>query len=150
MSASRKHIHRHRVAFGDCDPAQIVFYPNYFKWFDTASLEFFRACGVPPWRELEAGSGIIGTPLVKASAKFLAPASYGDDLDIEISIAEWRHKSFVMKYTIRRGDTVIAEGEETRVFAIRDAENPGRIKAVAIPAEIKALCEAAGEESPER
>jgi acyl-CoA thioesterase FadM len=23
------------VAWGDCDPAGIVYYPNYFHWFDT-------------------------------------------------------------------------------------------------------------------
>jgi 4-hydroxybenzoyl-CoA thioesterase len=102
IAATRSHMHRQRIAFGDCDPAQIVFYANYFKWFYSASLEFFRACAAPPWRELDAGTGVIGTPLVKASARFLAPASYGDDLDIETSIAEWRHKSFVMKYVFAR------------------------------------------------
>ena len=138
---SRSHIHRHRVAFGDCDPAQIVFYPNYYKWFDTAALEFFRACGIPAWRELEQSRGIIGAPLVKASARFAAPASYGDDLDIEVTVAEWRSRSFVMHYTIRRGDTLIAEGEETRVFAVKDEGNPGRIKAIAIPEDLRRLCD---------
>jgi 4-hydroxybenzoyl-CoA thioesterase len=138
---THRHIHRLRVAFGDCDPAQIVFYANYFKWFDTAALEFFRACGVPSWRELEASRGIIGAPLVNASARFVSPASYGDDLDVETSVADWRRTSFVMKHTIRRGDTLIVEGEETRVFAMHDTEVAGRIKAIAIPADLRALCE---------
>ena len=79
----RSHIHRYRVAFVDCDPAQIVHFSNYFRWFDTASREFFTACGVPSWRDTERDCGIIGTPLVDAQASFRNPATYGEDLDIE-------------------------------------------------------------------
>ena len=30
----RSTFYKHRIAFADCDPAQIVFFANYFKWFD--------------------------------------------------------------------------------------------------------------------
>lgn len=138
---TRKTMHRHRIAFSDCDPAQIVHFSNYFKWFDTASFEFFVSCGVPPWRELALTRGIIGTPLVNASAKFVNSATYGEDIDIETSIVEWRNKAFVMKHVACRGDTLIAEGEEIRVFAIHDPDNPLRVKAIPIPADIRAMCE---------
>ena len=39
----------------------------------------------------------------------------------------------VLKHVIRRGETVLAEGEEKRIFAIEDPADPKRIKAVAIP-----------------
>ena len=35
----------HRVEWGDCDPADIVFYPNYFRWFDAASWNLFEVAG---------------------------------------------------------------------------------------------------------
>ena len=35
------------VGWGDCDPAGIVFYPNYFRWFDDASWRLFEAGGLP-------------------------------------------------------------------------------------------------------
>ena len=63
---------------------------------DAASLHFFAPPASPPWREFEAPTGIIGTPLVDASARFLRPATYGDVIDIETAIDEWRGKSFVM------------------------------------------------------
>ena len=72
----RSTFHKHRIAFADCDPAQIVFFANYFKWFDTSGFEFFVACGVPPWRDTAAKGGIIGTPLVKATATFVNSASF--------------------------------------------------------------------------
>ena len=134
------HLWRYRIAFSDCDPAQIVFFANYFKWFDTASREFFSACGIPSWRETERSRGIIGTPLVDAQAKFLNSATYGEDIDIESCVEQWNNKSFVMRHVARRGDIVLVEGREVRVFAIKDPENPLRIKAIPIPDDIKAAC----------
>jgi 4-hydroxybenzoyl-CoA thioesterase len=137
----RSTFHKHRIAFADCDPAQSVFFANYFKWFDTSGFEFFVACGVPPWRDTAQKGGIIGTPLVKATATFVNSATYGEDVEIESWVHEWRTKSFVMHHVARRGDTVLAEGEDIRVFAIMDPEHPTRIRAVPIPPEIRALCE---------
>ena len=137
---TRRHTSHFTVEFGDCDPAQIVFYPNFFRWMDAASLRFFRAAGVPPWREFEAQSGIIGTPLVDASARFLRPATYGDLIDIDTAIEEWRGKSFVMSHVIRRGEDVLVEGREIRVFAKRHPSDPARIQAVPPPESVRAWC----------
>jgi len=137
----RSNIYRLRIAFGDCDPAQIVFYPNYFKWFDASFREFLTACGVPNWCETAATRGIIGAPLVDASAQFRNPATYGEDIEIESSVVEWSGKAFVVRHVARRGATVLAEGREVRVFAIRDPADPLRIKAIAVPADLRALCE---------
>ena len=137
----RRHIHRLRIAFSDCDPAQIVFFANYFKWFDTAFREFFTACGIPSWRETTAQRGIIGTPLVDAQARFVNSATYGEDIAIESWVETWKTKSFVARHVARRGDTVLCEGREVRVFAMPDQQDPLRIRAIPIPADYRALCE---------
>ena len=136
----RTHITPYRIAFSDCDPAKIVFFANYFKWFDTAGREFFTACGVPGWSETERTSGIIGNPLVSAQADFLAPATYGEDIEIESWVESWGKTSFVMEHIARRGETILARGREVRVFAIRIAENPPKIQAIPIPEAIRAAC----------
>jgi 4-hydroxybenzoyl-CoA thioesterase len=143
----RVHTTRFVVEFGDCDPAQIVFYPNFLRWMDAASLHYFRAAGVPPWREMEARSGIIGTPIVDVSARFLRPASYGDALEVDTSIVEWRGKSFVLAHRIRRGAEVLVEGREVRIFARRHPDDPARIEAVPAPADVRAWCDATGPEA---
>ena len=96
-----------RVEFGDCDPARIVWFPNFFRWIDAASRHFFVECGVPPWHETEAATGMIGTPVVDTHARFVKTASYGDILQIHTSIAEWRGKSFVQRHRILREDASI-------------------------------------------
>jgi 4-hydroxybenzoyl-CoA thioesterase len=138
---SKTHITRFTVEFGDCDPAGIVFYPNYFRWMDASTLHFFRAAGIPPWQQLAAEMGIIGTPIVDVSARFLRTASYGDAIEIETTIPEWRGKSFVFSHIIRRGPDVLVEGQEVRIFARRHPNDAQRIQAVAAPEAFRKACE---------
>lgn len=143
-SQPRTAVYTQRVEFGDCDPARIVWFPNFFRWIDAASRHFFLQCGVPPWHETEQSRGLIGTPLVDTHARFLKTASYGDTLQIHVHVAEWRDKSFVQRYRIQRENAdgsvdLIMECDEVRIFAARREDGKG-IRALPIPADIKALC----------
>lgn len=129
-----------KVEFGDCDPAQIVYFPNFYRLMDAASHHFFTSCGVAPWREIEHTLGIIGTPLVDAQARFLKPASYGDILQIDSAVTDWRNKSFVMRHQIHRGNDLLVECTEVRVFARRINGDPLQIRAVPVPVAIRTLC----------
>ena len=135
---SKTQIHRVTVHFGDCDPAGIVFFPNFSRWMDDASLVYFRACGVPPWRELEKTRGIVGTPLLEIHTRFFKPATYGETIEVHTSIVEWAAKTFRHRHVVTRGDTVLCEGTEVRAFVRRD--DGGRLRAIAVPEDIRALC----------
>lgn len=136
---SREVIYTQRVEFGDCDPARIVWFPNFFRWIDAASRHFFVECGVPTWTETEKTLGVIGTPLVDTQAKFLKTATYGDTLAIHVTIPEWRSKSFVQHYRVMKDGNAIMECNEVRIFAGR--RDDGGIRALPIPEEIRRLCE---------
>lgn len=137
---SKTTVYDIRVQFGDCDPAGIVFFPNYSKWMDASSLHFFMSCGVPPWRELLKTRGIVGTPLLEINTKFRSPATYGETLQIHTSVVEWRAKVFIQKHVVMRGDTLLCEGLETRAFVVHPEGEPDRIKSIPIPEDIRALC----------
>ena len=137
---SKTVVYEVQVTFGDCDPAGIVFFPNFSKWMDASSLNFFMKCGVPPWRELVKTAGIIGTPLLEINTKFMQPATYGETLQIHTSIVEWRDKVVLQKHVVMRGDVVLCEGIETRAFCIKHPDDPDRMKAIPVPADIKAMC----------
>ena len=138
---SKSNIHRVTIRFGDCDPAGIVFFPNFLKWMDEASLAFFMAQGVPPWRVLEKQRGIVGTPLLEIQTKFVKSATYGETIEVHTTVEEWNAKTFRHRHVIRRGDDLICEGTELRVFVQRDAENRDRLRSIPIPEDIKALCQ---------
>jgi 4-hydroxybenzoyl-CoA thioesterase len=133
-------VYEVKVAFGDCDPAGIVFFPNFSRWMDAASLNFFAVCGVPPWRELVKTTGIVGTPLLEINTRFSQPATYGETLRIHTSVQEWRDKVFIQKHVIRRGEDLICEGLETRAFCICHPDKPERMKAIAVPPDIRSQC----------
>ena len=136
---AREIIFTQRVEFGDCDPARIVWFPNFFRWIDAASRNFFVQCGVPPWHETEKSLGVIGTPLVDTSARFIKTASYGDTLDFHVSVAKWRARSFVQHYRVKRGDDAIMTCDEVRIFGGRRED--GSLRALPVPPEIRRLCE---------
>ena len=137
---SRINVHRVEVHFGDCDPAGIVFFPNFSRWMDESSLAFFKACGVPPWRELVKTRGIVGTPLLEIHTKFFKPATYGETIEIHTGIEQWAAKVFHHRHVIKRGDDVLCEGTEVRAFVMRDPANADRLKAMPVPEDIRALC----------
>jgi 4-hydroxybenzoyl-CoA thioesterase len=46
-----------------------------------------------------------------------------------------------MRHVIHCGNTLLVEGEETRVFAIADPDDSKRIKAIPIPTDLRVMCE---------
>jgi 4-hydroxybenzoyl-CoA thioesterase len=136
---SRSNIHHVTVHFGDCDPADIVYFPNYSRWMDQASLAFFKSCGVPPWRDLEKTRGIVGAPLLEIHTRFLRPATYGDELQVVTTVQAWARKTFTHHHRVMRGEELLCEGTEVRAFVVRDPSS-GRIRAIEIPEDLRALC----------
>ena len=124
------------VEWGQCDPAGIVFNPRFFEVFDQSTwLLFEAALGVQP-QDLAAAFDIVGVPLVDARANFIKPAKFGDVVEIASRISEFRRSSFEVEHRLTIGDELLVEGGETRVWAARDKNNPERLRAVAIPAEV--------------
>ncbi|MBU6257390.1 MAG: acyl-CoA thioesterase [Burkholderiales bacterium] len=127
------------VQFGDCDPAGIVFFPNYSRWMDAASHQYFVACGLPPWREMAQLPGCIGAPLLEIHTRFHAAVTYGERIDFATCIEEWRGKVFIQRHRVTRGDALICEGRETRALCVLDGG--GKLKAVPVPDFIRSACE---------
>ena len=126
------------IEWGDCDPAGIVFYPRYFAWFDACTAGLFAAVGLPK-PQMIAKYNLLGIPMVDTRARFLVPSKFGDEVSIISSITEFRRSSFDIRHQLMRGETLAVEGFETRVWTVRNPENPERIKSQPIPAEVIAL-----------
>lgn len=126
---------RIRVEFADCDPAQIVFYANYFRWFDNCTSALFRAAGLP-LKELFSSYGVVGIPIVEAHARFVIPSFFGDELVAESSVNEWRTSSFVITHRFFHGKKLAMEGWETRVWTGTHPTKPQRLKSVALPKDV--------------
>jgi 4-hydroxybenzoyl-CoA thioesterase len=135
-------VYHHKVIvhWGDTDPAKIVFYPNYFAWFDESARMYFDSVGLD-WDTLMAKYGISGLPIVEAKANFLAPCLFRDEITIETSIGKWNEKTFEMRHAVVNRGVRAVEGYEMRVWARPREDDPKRLKAFPIPPEIKAAFE---------
>jgi 4-hydroxybenzoyl-CoA thioesterase len=124
------------IEWGHCDPAGIVFNSRFFQFFDWGTWTLFEAAlGVKP-HELGPVYGIMGIPLVEAGARFLAPARFGDLVELTSQVSEFRRSSFDVDHKLMVRGELAVEGRETRVWAGRDPANPAAIKAQPIPADV--------------
>ena len=134
-----------RIEWGQCDPAGIVFYPQFLVLFDAATGHLFARTGLSPL-EMRRKFGIVGMPLVEQGTKFLLPCRFDDEITLESEAGDWGRASFVVRHRIFSGDQLAVEGFEKRVWATTDPGHPGRIRSLPIPPEIIAcLSDPAGE-----
>jgi acyl-CoA thioester hydrolase len=128
-----------RVNWGDTDKAGIVYYPNYFKWFDIAGHQFFRSVGLAP-AKLAAEQQII-LPLLDARCTFEKPLYYDDIITIQTQVAEINRKTIKLHHEVYRGDTRTGYGYELRGWV---KEEEGKIFAVPIPDDVKEILQKEG------
>ena len=128
--------HHFRVEWGECDPATIVFYPRYFAWFDEATASLMRIAGQPV-ADLRKRYGIVGFPLVSAGADFKSPLAWGDEARVLTGIERIGTASLALRHLVMKGETTIAEGRETRVWA-RQGATEGTLSSGPMPPEVVA------------
>ena len=124
-----------RIEWGQCDPAGIVFYPQYLIIFDTSTGWLFERSGLSPLA-MRKKYGIVGMPIVEVGARFVTPCRFDDDVTIESDVGEWGRSSFTVRHRVVKESKLAVEGFEKRVWAGPDPDRPGAIQARPIPAEI--------------
>lgn len=111
---------RLRVIYGDTDQMGVVYYANYFRYFEFARSEYFRALG-GSYRELEREGFLL--PVVEASCQYKVSARYDDVLLIRPRLTEVRRVSLTFTYDIHREgeqDTLLCTGRTVHACVGRD------------------------------
>ena len=73
------------VRFAHCDPAGIIFYPQYFMLAHDSKEDWFRdGLGYPIEKMITADRR--GFPIVKLDAEFMRPSRLGEQIDYEIRV----------------------------------------------------------------
>ena len=127
-----------RIHWGDCDPAGIIYYPNYFEMFDRCTtLMFEQALGMTKVNYLRVYD-FSGHPCVQTNAHFHQPTRFGDDVVVESTIAKLGTSSFEVHHRLTKNGKLAVEGAETRVWVRRQGPEAKSIKAHPIPDEVVA------------
>jgi 4-hydroxybenzoyl-CoA thioesterase len=128
------------VEWGDCDPSGLAFYPRYYEWMDASTHVLLGSVGLDH-HALRRDHGVLGTPLVQATARYVSYAVFGDVLRARARIARLGSSSIIVEHSFHAGERLLVEGEEVRVWARDDRESRqhARIRAVPIPDAVRAL-----------
>ena len=86
-----------RVRFQHCDPAGIVFYPQYFVLLHEVQEDFLSHIGFAEHRLIASG---IGLPIVDMKTEFLGMCRHGDVLSLTLSLTRIGGASLGMHYEI--------------------------------------------------
>jgi YbgC/YbaW family acyl-CoA thioester hydrolase len=116
---------RRRIEFSDTDMAGICHFARFFIFMETAEHEFLASLGTPV-SAVEDGHR-TGWPRVAASCDYLAPARFGDVLDLHVKVARKGRTSISWEHEISRQGTPIARGRITTVhcrFGLDGAAQP--------------------------
>src|SRR5579862_1342522 len=125
------HEEEYRVTLGDTDAAGVVFYPNYYRWFDRMTRELFRAAGQPLEAYWRQGYAPV---LVDTQCSFLVPVRYGDVIRLRVHISEVHEHSFRVDHEIQLGEEIAARGHGVRAWMRIDGPTVGR---AALPIALK-------------
>lgn len=84
------------VRFSDCDPAGIVFFPNYFIMLNGVIEDWWMHLG-HPWTEI-VGQRRIGTPTAHLDTAFVAPSLFGETLRFHLSVESLGKSSLILQH----------------------------------------------------
>jgi len=91
-------VHPITVRFGECDPAGVVYYPRYFDWFHRTMEAWFGEGLGRPYHEVLAEHGF---PSVHAEADYKAPCRAGDQVQVELEVAQLGRASVTLALAVR-------------------------------------------------
>ena len=92
-----------KIRFHHCDPAGIVFYPQFFYLLHEAQEDFFAHIGFPEHSMINAGYGV---PIVDLKTQFLGMCRNGDDVEITLALSKLGNSSIGMDYEVLGGGQV--------------------------------------------
>jgi YbgC/YbaW family acyl-CoA thioester hydrolase len=122
-----------RVEFADTDLAGIAHFANFFRYMESAEVDFLQTLGLSVrlvWQEEH-----LGFPRVAAACDYLRPVTFEDVLEIEVRVERVGRKSVSFAFDFGCRGEVVARGRVTSVCCRVGA---GReLEAIEIPAGLR-------------
>ena len=68
-----------RVRYAETDKMGVVYYANYFVWFEVGRTDLLRASG---WTYRDMETEGFGLPVIEAHCTYREPAKYDDEIEV--------------------------------------------------------------------
>jgi 4-hydroxybenzoyl-CoA thioesterase len=120
------------IRFAHCDPAGIVFYPQYLVMFNGLVEDWITDGLGIPYPEL-IGSRRIGLPTVSLHCEFKAVSRMGDDVTLGLQVEAIGNRSLTLQLDCVSGDEV-----RVRVRNVIVTTSLETHRAIALPEDLRA------------
>jgi acyl-CoA thioester hydrolase len=120
---------RRRVEFVDTDMAGIAHFSNFFRWMESAEVDYLHARGLSVTFDWEGQH--LGFPRVAASCDYMKPVRFEDVLQIAVTLERIGTKSVTYSFEFVHQGVLAARGKVTSVCC--RVREDGTIEPVEIP-----------------
>lgn len=131
MNIARSFESQKLVRFQHCDPAGIVFYPQYFVLFHELIEDWFNDGLRVNYADFVAIRK-LGVPTVHMEVDFVAPSKIGERLRMQLAVKRIGTRSIMLSLAAFAGDALRVQVQQTIVlFSLAQRES------VAIPDDLR-------------
>jgi acyl-CoA thioester hydrolase len=114
-----------RVRYAETDKMGVVYYANYFVWFEVGRTDLLRTLG---WSYNEMEKAGITLPVIEAHCEYLRPARYDDDLEVRTEGRLLSPIRMEFRYEVHRiADATIAASGRTVHASLDSNGKPRRL-----------------------
>jgi acyl-CoA thioester hydrolase len=114
-----------RVRYAETDKMGVVYYANYFVWFEVGRADWLRSLGWT-YREMES-EGIV-LPVIEAHCEYHRPSRYDDEMEVRTQGRMLSAARVEFSYkVVRRGDEQVTASGRTVHVALDASGRPRRL-----------------------
>jgi acyl-CoA thioester hydrolase len=99
-----------RVRYAETDQMGVVYYANFFVWFEIGRVELLRQIGFD-YKQMELVDDCV-LPVVEAACRYKSPARYDDLIVIETRVSAMRTSVLKFAYKVFRAGESFSDGSE--------------------------------------
>ena len=126
--------YHHRVQYYETDMMGVTHHSNYIRWMEEARTDFMDQMGFP-YTRMEAEG--VRSPVRSLSCEFKRPTTFGDEVEIRVSIESFNGLRMAILYEMRNAEgEIVFTARSEHAFLNRE----GRI--VRMRRAMPAFCEA--------
>ncbi len=109
----------HKVNYYETDKMGITHHSNYIRWMEEARIHFLEQIGFA-YDKLE-NDGII-SPVIAIECDYKMPTTFGDSVEINVEIEEFKGVKLIIKYTMKNIKTkeIVLIGKTKHCFVSKD------------------------------
>jgi len=111
------------VRYAETDQMGVVHHSVYVVWFEVART---RLCLLSGFHYADIEKQGYFLVVTRSECRFLSGAKYGDTLQVECRLEEYKSRGLRFVYEVRRGDELLSTGATEHIWVDRQSGRPCR------------------------